>query len=88
MLHCYCTCVSKFSKDIDENICICSTPFHIRSENTHYIFIIWKIRATYFKAQFSKQTTPNFKIGKYVNMYEKKMKMVLWLLIISNFDWV
>lgn len=38
------TSVSKFSKYVDEDICICSAPFNIRSEDTHYIFIIWKIR--------------------------------------------
>lgn len=36
------TCVSKFPKDIDEDICICSASFNISSENTHYVLIIWK----------------------------------------------
>lgn len=36
------TCVSKFPKDIDEDICICSTSFHVGSKNAHYVLINWK----------------------------------------------
>lgn len=39
----YVTCVSKLAKDVDEDICICSTSFQVRGENTHYVLIIWKI---------------------------------------------
>ncbi len=49
------TWISKLPKDIDEDICICSTALYIRSENTHYILIIWKIKTKCFKEKKKKK---------------------------------
>lgn len=38
------TCVARFPKNVDENICICATAFDIGSENTHQIFIVCQMR--------------------------------------------
>lgn len=49
------TCVPKFAKNIDEDVRIGSTSFHIRSNNANDVFIIWKTKAK-SKKTFEKQS--------------------------------
>lgn len=43
IISCGPTCVTILSKDVQEDICISSTSFHVGSEHTHYVFIYCKI---------------------------------------------
>ena len=38
------TGVPKFSKDVDEDVSICSTAFNVRSKYAQNVFIIWDNR--------------------------------------------